>query len=136
MTSKFLWNEGELVLINPLDQRPSITYSISSLELPYPECCLCEFADKSSCSQELEEVAFDLSCNIFDRIISSSEKPQFQTILSSLKKQFVSFVPVEKATPSFLFCLKIHLLHEAEAYFNILVSEKEKTEFLFADVVR
>ena len=130
MNNKYIWNENDIKFVDEDRQKQDVEYSYaSSFGCPFDECS-CNAACNGKCLPSQEEKAYDLACEIYDEISSSTNNQCPKELLESTKNKINKSQQFEKATASFVMCLKIQLIHEIQTQLNCIFSKEDKDDFL------
>lgn len=132
MNNKYIWNENDIKFVDKDNSKQEVEYSsTSSFGCPFDECS-CNASCNGKCLPSQEEKAYDLACEIYDEITSSTNSQYPKELLVSAKDKINKSQQFENATASFVMCFKIQLIYEIQTQLNCIFSEEDKEDFLNA----
>lgn len=130
MNNKYIWNGNEIRFLDNDGDGQDVEYSAKlSLNTPFEECS-CNASCGGKCQTTQEARAYDLACEIYDEIISSTNAQSPQKILVCAKDIINKSEQLDKVAISFVICLKIQLIHEIQTQLNCVFSKEDKDYFI------
>lgn len=128
--NKFIWEKDDITFIEKTDNGQQIKYSDFNMSgCPFKECAI-NIACNGCCSSTQESKAYDLACEIYDKVVAEADCENAVLAINLVKENLGKYMESYKDNLSFVLCVKIQLIYEIQSQYSVCLSEEIKKQFL------